>query len=1710
MAFNLGSGAAASISLQVDGDRESSQKIKTVGDALNNMGATAGTVQSALAGLGVALSVGAFVKFMKGAIDTADHLKDLSKSTGIAVEDLAGLSLLARQTGTDLDGLAKGINKMSVEMGKDPEKFRALGITAKTNTGALKQFADLFNTLPDINQRNALAQAVFGKSWQDLAPVLSEGGKSIGETIEKGKRLSGITTEMADAADAFNDKLAELGGTGAVLNRMVAPLLPLLNALADDMLKAQNEAIGMADGGFSPLAETLRAVVVIGGNMAFVLKSVGNEIGGIAAQIAAFASGDFAGVVSIGKMMKEDAVSARKEFDAWEQKMLTVGTATGKVKDAVKELSKAEQDAAKKAAAEASAKTAAFLGQQDAAKKAAAAALKAQDTFINGIHKEFETLGMSTAQAKLHQAALLGITGVRLKNLDVELAEIDAYNEAVKVAGARAGQRNAEEAGIASYFLAQQEGYNAAVKGSQDALKAAQDEYAQMGLSRTRIAEITLARLNDQMTATDGPAPLVDALQIQIDKQKELIGVLQKIEVKNDLLDAPQKAAHAWRDAGEDIADALERAFKKGGKSAGDMVKAMTYGIANQIKIDEKYGEEKKKAGADLAAIEKRHIDESTRNSLQSFGDMAGAAKGFFDEKSKGYQVLAGIEKAMFVAKLAMDAQSMISSLAVTGKAIIAGAAKFFEQSGWAGFAGVAAMLAVIAGLGGSSGGGVSATPTYQDRQKKQGTGTVLGDPDAKSDSLANSMAIVERNSSIELGYQYSMVHSLKNIETALGSAAKGLFQTVGLTGGSAFGTIEESTKSFWGSDESTTITDSGIRVGGTMGQLRSGQGSGVQYEDITKWDDGGWFHGDSTERSTRTKGLEESVMRPFSLIFDNLGNLLVDAGVKLGMDGASLTDRINKVVIDFGVSTRNLTGQDLVDALAAGVGVALDQVATEVFPELVQFQKIGEGMGETVIRIASNYSALDSMLASIGMTFGAVGISSVAARERLIGLAGGVDELAQQTGFFAENFLSEAERLAPVQKYVTDEMTAMGLAGITTREQFKNVVLGIDLTTEAGQNLYARLMRLAPAFAETTKETDDLADTLGLEISLLNAQGRSHEALVMQRESDIASMSAEEAAIQRQINAAEDLAKTRGLEIQIMELSGNKAGAVAAQRQIEMNALSAGDQQLQLRIYALQDEAAAVAAANQVSAERFSLESQYAQLNGDNTLSRIAELQAIDPANRAMKIRIWALQDEQAAAKNVAQASGNVASAYQDATKSQQTYLQGLVKFGQSISEFLKGLEVSNNPATSPLSRLNAARDQYLDDLRKAREGDVDAQARLVTEAQTYIAAGTEYYASGAGAQAIIAQIKAEMGALPALVDLDKNLLALHAIEAAVNAVNSSTQSSGASVVSAVDVLPFVLTEETLKLLDNLNTNFNDLDTNVDNLLGFNEFKEGLEGKASDAEIRALFDLTDTNHDGMISKLEAINTSAKRIPGDIKLLLGPKFDDLTKTTSGVLTSDQFVLAFTGTASDDTLRDIFKNIDMNSDGVIDKLEAGNTNTSKVATDSELLQYIRENTYHPTPQSRELLEHLQYIRENVYNPTPQSREIYDALHETLRVTSANQSGSPMYFANGGIFDRATAFNIGVMGEAGPEAIMPLTNINGRLGVSVAGQDNREMVAELKALRSEVAQLRGDVKKTTATVRDSADVIANATHESGGNVVKALKPTVRTKKEGAMAS
>lgn len=199
--------------------------------------------------VGAVAATAALVALTKSAIDNADALRDSSIQLGISTETLSAYGYAAQQTGTDLDGLSRGLKILSKNAAdaikptsEQAKIFNALGISVTDTEGQLRKLddlipdiADAFRSMEDGTQKAALAQALFGKSGLELIEFLNSGSQGLDEFTEKARALGIIVgTDTANAADEFNDKLADLraqvSGFG---NQLAAELLPRLIELID-------------------------------------------------------------------------------------------------------------------------------------------------------------------------------------------------------------------------------------------------------------------------------------------------------------------------------------------------------------------------------------------------------------------------------------------------------------------------------------------------------------------------------------------------------------------------------------------------------------------------------------------------------------------------------------------------------------------------------------------------------------------------------------------------------------------------------------------------------------------------------------------------------------------------------------------------------------------------------------------------------------------------------------------------------------------------------------------------------------------------------------------------------------------------------------------------------------------------------------------------------------------------------------------------------------------------------------------------------------------------------------------------------------------------------------------------------------------------------------------------------------------------------------
>lgn len=646
----------------------------------------------------------------------------------------------------------------------------------------------------------------------------------------------------------------------------------------------------------------------------------------------------------------------------------------------------------------------------------------------------------------------------------------------------------------------------------------------------------------------------------------------------------------------------------------------------------------------------------------------------------------------------------------------------------------MAAMAAAVAALGFAVAGGGSSAPdpnSAAQQQANQGTGTVLGDAKKQSDSVSASLKLLADNSNAMLPLTSEMASSLKNIEAGisgvanivagnasgvttgtnfnvdttkshpmqatgevLGAIAGSLFGPLGVALGGALGSV---VGKLWGSS-SSTVTDSGLQIGGSIGQLEQGQGIN-QYANVQTNSSSFFGLSHSSSDSTQTASAGDAINQQFALIFQGLQSTLEAAGTDLGKSATDVGTAVSSFdVATTKISLKGLTGSALTDAINAVVSAAMDNVSKSVFPQLTAFQQVGEGYTQTVVRVATGIEQAQVALQAFGITAinytdimdkqGDVGAEIVrqsidavetATNGTLTGVgkiiqtasgaasdlaslyqslvsvrtlmndtalngqslsastiqgAGGISQLNDGLSNFLKDYFSPAEQSAAEMKDLSAQFTALNETMPTTKDGFRALVSSIDTSTDAGQKLEGELLSLSGAFSDAIDNANALTTA----------------------------------------TSATTLAQQHSLDEQLLQAEGNTAAYTAATRADTLATLSGNLLVTQEAIYAAQDKTAAVT-----------------------------------------------------------KAQSDLTAAYNAQVSSLNSTISSMQAFAAAISTFKDSLTIGEDSPLSPQAKYNQAKSLYENTLSAAQGGDTNAQGQLQSSASAFLDASKAYNASTA-----------------------------------------------------------------------------------------------------------------------------------------------------------------------------------------------------------------------------------------------------------------------------------------------------------------------------------------------------------------------------------------
>lgn len=261
--------------------RDLDRQTKGMSKSLDGFSSSLKTIGAGIAGFISGAAIAGFTGLAFGIQKTVDSMDELSKSAqkvGLTTEELSKLAYAGDLADVSLETLTSSLGKLTKAQAaaldtssKTAEVFDALGIAVKNADGSLRNssdvladFAQRFQELGGSPEAVAAGFQIFGRSFQELIPLLKDGREGIQEAGDELERFGGvITTQAGQAAEEFNDNLTRLKTQfSAIFAQIAQNLLPTLVRLSEDLKDLA------ADGKLAENATSLLTAAVDAGTSA--------------------------------------------------------------------------------------------------------------------------------------------------------------------------------------------------------------------------------------------------------------------------------------------------------------------------------------------------------------------------------------------------------------------------------------------------------------------------------------------------------------------------------------------------------------------------------------------------------------------------------------------------------------------------------------------------------------------------------------------------------------------------------------------------------------------------------------------------------------------------------------------------------------------------------------------------------------------------------------------------------------------------------------------------------------------------------------------------------------------------------------------------------------------------------------------------------------------------------------------------------------------------------------------------------------------------------------------------------------------------------------------------------------------------------------------------------------------------------------------------
>lgn len=293
------------------------KELKEMPTALSDLANKTGELAEKTRGLSAAAAAGltGLVGLAVKAGQTADDLNTLAKQTGFTTAELQKMQYAADRIDVSMETITGAAAKLTKQIASNNSAFADLGISLTDANGNTRNVTDIFYETIDAlskveneTDRDTLAMSLFGKSANELAGLIDDGGEALrafGQEAEDAGLI--LSQDALDSANQFNDAL--------------------------DQLKAKAQAAFLESG--ATLAENflpaMEKLVEIGGKVLEFIANMDSDTLTLITSVMAFGAvlSPVLSAVSGGLKLFNDINAAMKVAHAVELPSLISGITTG-------------------------------------------------------------------------------------------------------------------------------------------------------------------------------------------------------------------------------------------------------------------------------------------------------------------------------------------------------------------------------------------------------------------------------------------------------------------------------------------------------------------------------------------------------------------------------------------------------------------------------------------------------------------------------------------------------------------------------------------------------------------------------------------------------------------------------------------------------------------------------------------------------------------------------------------------------------------------------------------------------------------------------------------------------------------------------------------------------------------------------------------------------------------------------------------------------------------------------------------------------------------------------------------------------------------------------------------------------------------------------------------------------------------------------------